>query len=54
MGEEKTMMPSSALAKLLVGSKVEKISNNKGVEKKNEDETEIQEEMQMSGNGEGF
>ena len=55
MEEEKTMMLSSALAKLVVGSKVEKISTNKGVEKKDEDEdeTELQEEMQMSGNGEG-
>ena len=50
--EEKTMMLSSALAELVFGSKIEKISTNKGVEKKDEDETEVQEEVQMSGNGE--
>ena len=47
------MMLSSVLAELAVGSKVEKLSTNKGVEKSDKDETEIQEEMQMSGNGEG-
>ena len=51
--EEKTLMLSSALAEPVVVEKVKKNSDKKGVEKKDEDETEIQEEMQMSGNGEG-
>ena len=52
--EEKKLMLSSALAELVVVSKeVEKYWAKKGVEKKDEDETEIQEEMQMSGDGEG-
>ena len=47
------MILSYALAELVVGSKVEKKSSKREVEKKHKDETEIQEEMQMSGNGEG-
>ena len=53
--EEKTLMLSSALADLIVDSKgVEKISTKTGVEHKDEqDVTEIWDERQMSGNGEG-
>ena len=52
--EEKTLMLSSALAEWIVDSQeVEKNSDKKGVEKKDEqDVTEIQEEIQISGSGE--
>ena len=46
-------MLSSDLAELVDGSTVEKNLTNKGVKKKDEDESEIQEEMQMSSDGEG-
>ena len=52
--EEKTLMLLSAWAELVVVSKeIKEISAKKGVEKKDEDETETNEEMHMSGNGEG-
>ena len=47
------MMLSSAQAELVVGSNVKKISTHKEVEKKEEDETEIQEKTQESGSGKG-